>query len=868
MEKENNKKSLEQMLQDTKVIKVDTVENLKDSFLDYAMAVNVARAIPDVRDGLKPVHRRILFGMGEMNNFYDKPTKKCARIVGDVMGKYHPHGDSSIYSALVRLAQDFSIRYPLVDGQGNFGSIDDDPPAAMRYTEARLSKIASLMLEDIDKETVDFYPNFDNTAMQPTVLPSKIPNLLINGSDGIAVGMATNIPPHNLTEVLNGLEALIDNPDIDIDELIKYIPAPDYPTGGIIMGRAAVKNAYKTGRGGIVVRGKAEIVESSNGRSHIVITELPYQVIKSQLIIQIADLVKNKRLEGISDIKDESDRNGIKITIDIKKDANAQVVLNSLYKQTQLQKGSGIIFLATVNNQPRILNLKEMLYYYLEHQKEVLTRKTKFDLARAKEREHIVKGLVIALANIDEVIKIIKSSKDKQDACVKLVESFELDDIQANAILAMQLSRLTSLEVEKLNEELKQLDALIADLEDILAKPERVLQILKEGFEKIKAEFGDARRTEISLDAGGIDIEDLIAEEDVVISMTNQGYIKRMSTTEYKSQNRGGVGVTAHKTKEEDYVEHMFVTSTHDDLLFFTSTGRVYCIKAYEVPEAQKTAKGRAIINLLMLDEGEKVTAIIPRKKDSEGNLIMATKYGLIKKTSLQEFESIRKVGKIAIKLVEGDSLIGVGVSSGEDDILVASHSGKAIRFNEADVRNMGRDSQGVRSMRLSGDDFIVDMTIIAPNSQIITISENGYGKRCDVNEFRLQSRGGMGVKAGVFNEKTGHLVALKQSIADNDILLIADNGVVLRTDINQISSLSRVSQGVKVMRLKDDNKIVSVALLEKEDEEKTNENSEISSQNADQTQNNLTESEKNVMLDNQENIEENSQSENSEQNN
>lgn len=815
-----SKKSLEEIFQDTKVEKVDTVDNLKKSFISYAMAVNVSRAIPDVRDGLKPVHRRILYAMGEMNNFYDKPTKKCARIVGDVMGKYHPHGDNSVYDAMVRLAQDFSIRYPLVDGQGNFGSVDGDPPAAMRYTEARLSKIAGLMLEDIDKSTVDFYPNFDNTLQQPVVLPAKIPNLLINGADGIAVGMATNIPPHNLTEVLNGLQALIDNPDIDIDELIKIIPAPDYPTGGIIMGRAAVKHAYKTGRGGIVVRGKAEIEETSSGRSRIIITELPYQVNKAQLIIQMADLVKNKRLDGISDIKEESDRKGMRIVIDIKKDFNAQVVLNSLYKQTQLQKSSGIIFLALVGNTPRILNLKEMLYYYLEHQKEVLTRKTQYELEKAKEREHIVKGLVIALANIDEVIAIIKSSEDKQEASIRLTQSFELDEVQANAILEMKLSRLTSLEVEKLNEELRQLDALIIDLEDILATPARVLKILRDNFEEIKNKYGDARKTEISLDAGGIDIADLIEKEDVIISMTHQGYIKRMSTSEYRAQNRGGIGVTAHKTKEEDYVENMFVTSTHDDLLFFTNRGRVYCIKAYEVPEAQRTAKGRAIINLLMLSEGEKVTTVIPRSEGASGNLIMATKKGLIKKTRLEEFASIRKVGKIAIHLLEGDELIGVMVSSGEDDILIASHDGKAIRFSEGDVRNMGRESQGVRSMKLSADDYIVDMTIVKPNTQIITISENGYGKRCDVEEYRLQSRGGKGVKAGVFNSKTGKLVALKQSILDDDIMLIADNGVIIRTPVEQISSLSRVSQGVKVMRLKEENKIVGVALVKKEEEE------------------------------------------------
>ena len=826
--KHESKKSLDEIFKDTKIEKVDTVDNLKKSFISYAMAVNVSRAIPDVRDGLKPVHRRILYAMGEMNNFYDKPTKKCARIVGDVMGKYHPHGDSSVYDAMVRLAQDFSIRYPLVDGQGNFGSVDGDPPAAMRYTEARLSKIAGLMLEDIDKETVDFYPNFDNTLEQPTVLPAKIPNLLINGADGIAVGMATNIPPHNLTEVLTGLQALIDNPDIDIDDLIKIIPAPDYPTGGIIMGRVAVKHAYKTGRGGIVVRGKAEIEETSSGKSRIIITELPYQVNKAQLIIQIADLVKNKKLEGISDIKEESDRRGMRIVIDIKKDANAQVVLNSLYKQTQLQKGSGIIFLALVDGQPKVLNLKEMLYYYLEHQKVVLRRKTEFDLKKAREREHIVKGLVIALASIDEVVQIIKSSKDRQDALVKLTENFELDEIQANAILDMRLAKLTSLEVEKLKEELEELERLIADLDDILARPERVLQILRDNFETIKQQYGDARRTEISLDGGGIDIADLIEKEDVVISMTNQGYIKRMSTSEYKAQNRGGVGVTAHKTKEEDFVKNIFVTNTHDDLLFFTNKGKVYCIKAYEVPQAQKTAKGRAMINLLMLTDGEIVTTVIPRRDGDSGYLVMATRNGLIKKTDIKEFDSIRKVGKKAIHLLDGDELIGVELSDGDDDILIASHNGKAIRFSESDVRNMGRDSQGVRSLKLSKDDYIVDMAVVKGSSQIVTISEHGYGKRSDVEDYRLQSRGGMGVKAGVFNEKTGLLASLKQSIEDDDIMLIADNGVIIRTPVNQISKLSRVSQGVKVMRLKDENKIVGVALVKKEEIQEDNEDGSL----------------------------------------
>lgn len=824
---EESKQNLKELIAKETIKPIEVVGELKKSFIAYAMAVNVSRAIPDVRDGLKPVHRRILFSMGELNNFYDKPHKKSARIVGEVMGKYHPHGDSSVYDALVRLAQDFSIRYPLVDGHGNFGSVDGDPPAAQRYTEARLSKIAALMLEDIDKETVDFYPNFDDTLMQPTVLPAKFPNLLVNGADGIAVGMATNIPPHNLTEVINGVQALIDNPDIDIDELIKIIPAPDYPTGGIIMGRTAVKHAYKTGRGGILVRGRAEIEETSSGRQRIVITELPYQVNKARFITQIADLVKNKKLEGISDLKEESDREGLRVVVDIKKEANAQVVLNSLYKHTMLQQNSGIIMLALVNNEPKVLNLKEMLYYYLEHQKEVLVRKTKFDLRKAEEREHIVKGLVIALASIDEVVQTIKQSKDRQEAVLKLTTNFELDEIQANAILEMKLSKLTSLEVEKLNEELASLEMTIADLKDILEKPERVLKIIRDDLEKVKQEFGDARKTEISMDMGGIDIEDLIAEEDVIISMTHMGYIKRMSTDEYKAQHRGGVGITAHKTKDEDFVEKMFVTSTHDDLLFFTNLGKVYSAKAYEIPEAQRQAKGRAIINLLQLSLGEKVNTIIPLKKDAKGNLIMATKNGLIKKTALSEYENIRKVGKIAIKLVEGDELIGVDITSGRDDILIASHDGKCIRFNETDVRAVGRDSQGVKSMKLSDGDYIVDMAIVHDGATIITISENGYGKRTDVEEFRLQQRGGSGVKAGIFTEKTGKLVALKQIEDDCDLLMIADSGIIIRTHVEDISHFSRVSQGVKIMKLKNDAKITSVALTEKDEEEPKEENAQ-----------------------------------------
>lgn len=820
---EEKKKELHELFKNTVIKQVEATDELKKSFISYAMAVNVSRAIPDVRDGLKPVHRRILYSMGELNNFSDKPYKKCARIVGEVMGKYHPHGDSSVYDALVRLAQNFSIRYPLVDGHGNFGSVDGDGAAAMRYTEARLSKIAALMLKDIDCETVDFYPNFDDTLMQPRVLPSLFPNLLVNGADGIAVGMATNIPPHNLTEVINGVQALIDNPEIDIDELMNYIKAPDFPTGGIIMGKNAVKLAYKTGRGGIVVRGRAEIEETASNRFRIVITELPYGVNKARFIMQMADMVKNKKLEGISDIKEESDRDGLRVVVDVKKDANAQVVLNTLYKKTMLQQSEGIIMLALVEDKPRILNLKEMLYYYLEHQKDVLVRKTKFDLKKAEERMHIVKGLVIALAHIDEVIKIIKEADDKEDARVKLTQNFELDDIQANAILEMKLSKLTSLEVEKLNEEYKDLEKLIDELNSILSSEKKVLEIIRNNLEEIKQQYGDERKTEISHDLGDINIADLIEKEDVVVSMTHMGYIKRMSMTEYKTQKRGGVGISAHKTKEEDFVEDIFTASTHDDLMFFTNKGKVYTLKTYEIPEAQRQAKGRAIINLLPLDSGEKVNTIIPLSGSTTDNLVLATKLGLIKKTKMIEFANIRKNGKIAISLNEDDELINVMISSGDDEILVASSDGKCVRFSEQKVRAMGRTAQGVKAINLSKGEQVVSMTIIKKDekeSQIVTISANGYGKRNLVDDFRLTSRGAKGVKAGTFNEKTGKLVGLKQVNIEQDLLIIADNGVIIRTPVKDISLISRNTQGVKIMRLKDGAKVVCLATGEHEEEE------------------------------------------------
>jgi DNA gyrase subunit A len=818
--KEDERKTLEEQLKKTKVKKVEVKDEMSKSFIAYAMAVNVSRAIPDVRDGLKPVHRRILFTMGELNNFADKPYKKCARIVGEVMGKYHPHGDSSVYDALVRLAQDFSINEPLIEGHGNFGSVDGDPPAAQRYTEARLSKIAAEMLKDIDKDTVDFYPNFDDTLLQPRVLPSKFPNLLVNGADGIAVGMATNIPPHNLTEVINATQALIDNPEIENEELMDIIPGPDYPTGGIIMGRSALKNAYRTGRGSVVIRGRAEI-ETNGSRERIIITEIPYQVNKSRLIMQMAEHVKTKRIEGISDIRDESDREGMRIVVELKKDANAQVVLNMLYKHTQLQVSNGIIMLALVGNQPKTLNLKELLFHYLEHQKDIIVRRTKFDLNKAQEREHIVQGLVIAVTNIDEVVAIIKASDDRQDALVQLMQKFELSEKQANAILEMKLARLTGLEVEKLKQELAQLEVLIADLQDILAKPERVMAIIRDELEQIKLNYGKPRKTEISIDYGAIDIADLIAKEDVVVSISHFGYIKRMSVAEYKSQKRGGVGIAAHKTKEEDFVENIFTTSTHDDLLFFTNKGKVYTIKAYEVPEVSRQSKGRAMVNLIQIDAGEKVTTIIPIQAENNAqNLVMATKKGLIKKTLLSEFESIRKVGKIAITLTEDDELIGVALSTGEDEILIASHNGKCIRFKEKDVRPMGRNAMGVKSISLAKNDYVVDMTIVDPTCQLITISENGYGKRTSIDDYRIQTRGGKGVKAGTFNQKTGKLVSLKQVSENEDLMVISSNGVIIRTPVSDISLISRSTMGVRIMKLKDDATIVAVAKAEREQEE------------------------------------------------
>ncbi len=808
-------------LQRTKIVKRGLKAEMETSFINYAMAVNVSRAIPDVRDGLKPVHRRILYAMNDMGNVHNQPHKKCARIVGEVLGKYHPHGDSSVYDALVRLAQDFSIRVTLVDGHGNFGSIDGDSAAAMRYTEARLSRAAGELLRDLDKDTVDFYPNFDDTLMQPSVLPARFPNLLVNGSEGIAVGMATSIPPHNLGEVIDGTVALIDNPDIDIDELMEYIPAPDYPTGGYVLGRSGVKDAYRTGRGSVVIRSRCEI-EEIHGKECIVVTEIPYQVIKEDMIKSIANQVKDKRIDGISNIHEQSDSAGMRIVIEVKKDFSAQVVLNTLYKQSDLQVKNGIIFLALVNGVPKIVNLKEMLECYLAHQIEVIERRTRFNLGKAEERAHIVAGLLIAERNIDRVIAIIKASDDAKDAIANLMEEFGLTEKQASAIVEMKLRALTGLEVGKLEAEMQELELTIADLKDILSKPERVKAIIREDLLVIKDKYGDKRRSELSYDPSEINIADLIEQEDVVVSMTFGGYIKRMPVDEYRVQNRGGIGVTAHKTKEEDFISKIFITNTHDDLLFFSNLGRVYILKAYEIPEASKQAKGRAIVNLLPVQQGEKITSFLNVKKEDyeSGYLTMATKQGLIKRTAIEEFARIRANGKRAITLREGDELIGVEKTAGDNELIMASAHGKCIRFAEGTVRATGRDSMGVKSMNIGEDDYIVDLALIKDGCEVVTITDKGYGKRCDIDEYRLQGRGGKGIKAGNFTDKTGTIV--NQKIVDptaEDIIIISDSGVMIRIKAEQIRKTGRNAQGVIVMRQRGKAKVVAMAFTPHDDE-------------------------------------------------
>ena len=810
---------------DQVITESELVGEMERSYIEYAMSVIVGRALPDVRDGLKPVHRRILYAMYEDGLTSDKPFKKSATCVGDVLGRYHPHGDASVYDAMVRLAQDFSMRYMLVEGHGNFGSVDGDPPAAYRYTEARMSKICNEMLRDIEKNTVDWIPNFDESRKEPLVLPSRFPNLLVNGSSGIAVGMATNIPPHNLGEVIDACVCILDNPDATLEDLMQHVKGPDFPTKGIIMGRAGIRQAYATGRGKIIVRARTEFEEyGKDHRTRIIVTELPYQVNKRQLVKNIADQVKEKRLEGISDLREESDRNGMRVVIELKRDANPQVVLNHLFAQTALQSSFSIIMLALVDNQrqPKILSLRHILDEYIRFQEDLIIRRTKYDLGKAKERAHLLEGLIIAQDNIDEVIHIIRTSYD--DAKERLMQRFGLDEVQTQAILDMRLKALQGLDREKLEGEYKELQDKIAYYEKLLASEDMLRQVLKDELIQIRDKYGDKRRTEICVNFDEIDAADLIERENVVISMTHFGYIKRLPVSEYKAQHRGGAGITAHKPKEEDFVENMFVTCTHDDLMFFTNKGKVYRIKAYFVPEAERTARGRAIVNLLQLLPDERVTAVIPIKEgsDMDGCLIMATRHGLIKKTPLSEFESIRKVGKIAIVLREGDELISVSRVSEGDDVMLASAFGKCIRFNESDVRSMGRTSSGVRSIKTDGeDDYVVDMAVIEKDSvkDVLTVTELGYGKRCPITEYRVQSRAGKGSKAGKFSDETGRIVNLKLVDPGDDVMLIANTGIIIRMPASEISRISRSTKGVRIMRLKEDGRVVCVAVAAHEEE-------------------------------------------------
>lgn len=795
---------------------------MKTSFISYAMSVIIDRALPDVRDGLKPVHRRILFDMDELGLDPDKPHRKSALTVGDVLGKYHPHGDSSVYDAMVRLAQPFNMRYPLVDPHGNFGSVDGDGAAAMRYTEARLSKLATEMLVDIEKDTVNFVPNFDETRTQPTVLPARFPNLLVNGSGGIAVGMATNIPPHNLGETIDGLIALIDNPDITSDELMQYIPGPDFPTGGIIMGKMGIASAYRTGRGKIVVRAKAEIEQYAKDRSRIVVTEIPYQVNKARLVENIAQLHRDKKIEGISDLRDESGRNGMRIVIELKKDVNANVVLNLLYKHTQLQDTFGAIMLALVDGEPRVLSLRDMLFYYLEHRKDVVTRRTRYDLEKAKERLHILEGLLIALDNIDEVVELIKKSPNAKEAKDRLMERFGLSERQSQAILDMRLQRLTGLERDKIVEEDRQLKERVAYLESILADEHKLLGIIRDEALDIKARYADPRRTEITQMIDDIDLDDIIQVEDMAVTMTHFGYIKRISPDTYRAQHRGGRGVKGQATREEDFVESLFVTCTHAPILFFTNMGRVYKIKCYAIPEAGRAAKGIPIVNLLQLQGGEKVTATIPLPwhLEEECYLVMATRDGVIKKTPMSEFDNIRKGGLIALNLREGDELMSVELSNGDDEFIIATKKGKAVRFDERDVRAMGRTATGVRAITLEGGDTAVDMVKVVPDATVLTVTEKGMGKRTEAEQYPMHRRGGKGVLAMMLTDKTGDLTCLKMVKGDEDLMLIRDDGTIMRMPVSQVNVIGRNTQGVRLMRVDEGTKVVSIAVAPHSEEE------------------------------------------------
>ena len=801
-----------------KVHEVDLKKTMESSYIDYAMSVIAARALPDVRDGLKPVQRRILYAMIELNNGPDKPHRKCARIVGDAMGKYHPHGDSSIYEALVKLAQDFSTRYPLIDGHGNFGSIDGDGAAAMRYTEARLSKISMEMLADINKNTVDFVPNFDETEKEPVVLPSRYPNLLVNGTSGIAVGMATNIPPHNLSEVTDAVIKLIDNyvqenRETEIEELLEIVKGPDFPTGAMILGKQGIEQAYRTGRGKIKVRAVTDIEPMPNGKQRIVVTELPYMVNKARLIEKIAELVKDKKIDGISELRDESDRSGMRICIELKKDTNANVLLNQLYKHTQLQDTFGVIMLALVNNQPRVLNLYEMLHYYLEHQKEVVTRRTQYELNKAEERAHILEGLIKALDHIDEVISIIRSSKNVQIAKERLIEKFELTDVQAQAIVDMRLRALTGLEREKLENEYRELMEKIAEYKAILANEKLLLGVIKEELLIVKEKYGDERRTSIGFDDEDITIEDLIKKENTVIAMTKLGYIKRMTVNNFRSQNRGGKGIKGMQTIDEDFIEDLVMTTTHHYVLFFTNLGRVYRLKAYEIPESSRTARGTAIVNLLQLQPGERITALINIREYVDGQyLFMTTKNGIVKKTSIMEYQNIRKSGLTAINLRENDELIEVKSTDNTKDIVLVTKHGMCIRFKETDVRETGRNSMGVIGMNLSSGDEVVGMQMTTQGKALLIVSENGMGKRTDLEEFTVQRRGGKGVKCYKITSKTGNVVGFKAVNDNHEIMIITTEGIIIRLMVKDISEFGRITSGVKLINLDKDITVASIA--------------------------------------------------------
>lgn len=820
-------------IQNDRVKGINISSEMKTSFLDYAMSVIVQRALPDVRDGLKPVHRRILYAMQDLGNTAEKPYKKSARIVGDVIGKYHPHGDTAVYDTMVRMAQHWSYRYMLVDGHGNFGSVDGDAAAAMRYTESRMSKIAMELLRDINKNTIDFKDNYDGQEREPIVLPSRYPNLLVNGTSGIAVGMATNIPPHHLGETIEAVLALADNEAITTEELMEIIPGPDFPTGGIILGRSGIRRAYETGRGSVIIRGKVEIEQKSNGKEVILVHELPFQVNKARLIEKIAELVRDKKIDGITDLRDESDRNGMRIVIEVRKDANANVLLNNLYKQTSLQSSFGVNMLALVDGQPKVLGLKEILYHYLEHQKVIIKRRTQFELTKAEDRAHILEGLRIALDHIDEIIALIRSSQTGEEAKLGLIDQFNLSERQAQAILDMRLQRLTGLERDKIEAEYQELQRLIAELKAILADELKVIQIIREELNEIKDRFSDIRRTEIT--AGGAEMmedEDLIPRENSVLTLTHNGYIKRLPVNTYRSQKRGGRGVQGMGTNENDFVEHLLYTSTHDTILFFTNTGKVYRAKGYEIPEYGRTAKGLPIVNLLGVDKEEKVTAMIQMESfEDDAYFIFTTLQGVTKRTPVSGFANIRANGLISISLKEDDELISVRLTDGKKHIVIGTRNGMLVRFEETDIRSMGRTASGVRGIRLRKGDHVVGMEILEPGQEVLVVTENGYGKRTSEEEYRLQSRGGVGIKTSQITEKTGHLAAVKTVDGSEDLMLITINGMLIRMDVSSISVTGRSTQGVRLIRLGDEELVATVAKVEKaEEEEEFDEDGEESS--------------------------------------